>query len=435
MRIKLFYAVLALITLSFYSCNKSENTVAPDNNDSGNGGGGTQTPSLKWTYNSSLTSDGSLYDMISSIPAVDENSSVYFFQQEDVINGSTPYIVTKLDSSSNEIWRKSFSNYIMSSRIIYRNNKVFFTVSNTSNTALHLFCLDANNGNTLWTKDLSTYWSTNTKAAIAVSNSKIYIGTGWHAQLQNTLLAFDFNGNLQWSKSVIDGGISALTHNNGFLFMAVNVNNYNTPAFVMMRDNGSSCDSVWTYFSGDKGGMADIAMHNGTAYYITLTSNHYNIEAINTSNYSITWSKTLSNNVITGSGGLSISNDGSLFIGDGDASKFNLFGLTQWTHTSSDLTDLGNYGLMPTIGNAGELYFGGTFGLYTLSTTDGNISWSITITENVNNIGMLTIAPNGNIYTKNTEGKLFCLKGNSTDLDNGSWAKIYGTYGNTASID
>ncbi len=407
--------MLAIAALLLSSCGGKDSIIPDPNPNNGN-------HEVLWSYDIGF---GSMADVL---PAVDENDNIYFSMVKE--DGTTVSTVA-LDKNGTKIWGNEVAGE-GTDKVTYYDGKVFIVTDVPS----AIYCLDASNGNALWSKDLTLDYDFAWIPRLALNNNKLYVSSGQF--FYGYLLAYDMDGNELWVKKGPTMGAS-------FNLSVIDNQLYFMDDVYLFRydDNGTSCDSIWAFEMPNlKKGNRDRSLitlfdlpigADGNIYFreesITIVSP--NGELVNSINLDASYNEGYASNIL-----LTPNND--IIIGKGNLVKMNNNGDVIW---ESDIND----GLIinpafttaPVISSNENFYDAQLFGLYCVKSS-GELDWKVN-SENgggteYGNLHPLVLTHEGNIISVSSEQKMVrCFKGDGNGLANSGWPKPYGDYGNTSS--
>lgn len=399
------------LLLAISSCG-SKDPIVPNPNP------GDGDHPVQWSYDLPA---GSLADIY---PAIDENDNIYLsLLSEDGQN----IITIALNKDGNELWQNETPG-IASTHPVYSNGKVFVTTEDP----VSIECLDANNGNILWTYDLTESYDASWIPSISVNNDKVYLSTGQF--FYGFLIAYDFSGNELWVKqnSIMGTSFNLSTIGNQLYFS-------DDQYVYRYDDNGSSCDSVWAY------------------KYITTKSTNGLMEALELPinvNGNICFRDANNILIVSPSGELvnsfyldgfdnspsniTINSDNEILIGNTDLYKFSIDGSIVWSTDINDGLIVNPYfSSAPLICANGNYYDAQSFGLYSVK-SNGELNWKENSETGAGieygNLHSPVFTHSGDIISVSSEQKkVRCFKGDGQGLPSQGWPKPYGDYGNTSS--
>ena len=399
------------LLLAISSCG-GKDPITPNSNP--NGG----DHPVQWSYD--LPSSGSS----NPYPAIDENDNIYV----SALSEDNQNIVTiALNKDGNELWQNETPG-ISSSRPVYSNGKVFITTEQP----VSIECLDANNGNILWTYNLTESYDASWLPSISVNNNKVYLSTG--QVFYGFLIAYDFSGNELWVKqnSIMGTSFNLTTIGNQLYFS-------DDQYIFRYDDNGSSCDSVWAYnYITTKSTKGLIEVYelsvnvNGNICYRDANNIFVvspNGELVN-SFYLDGFDNSISN--------ITINSDNEILIGNFDLYKFSMEGNIVWsTNINDGLIVNPSFSSAPLICANGNYYDAQLFGLYSVK-TNGELNWKENAETGAGieygNLNSPVFTHNGDIISVSSgQNKVRCFKGDGQGLPSQGWPKPYGDYGNTSS--
>ncbi len=411
--------LFATLVLLLHSCEES---VLPNPVDN-------QIDRLNWSYDFETVMALSLYN---SVPVIDEAGNIYV--AADVQYGGQ---IIKLSAEGSEIWSVKESAFPLS-RLIYFNNKLFYIVEN------ELICRSATDGSELWTADAPGGYNT-----LALTPDKIYTNKfedGGIFGCNNSLMAFDHDGNKIWETKIKYSGNDTITYpnaisvngNNIYLGIFVEVDNSDF-AIVSYTDEGNSVTKQWSWLApkdysvgGGTPRIKDFAIDDNNNLIFGMensgTQHIFSVSNTGVTNWhtATTLSKIISN--------VTIDANGNCFVAYDKCEKINQGGIVWISDIKTDWQYEGLVSKAPVLSQDGNITYENISKILTSVAPDGTNLWEQfwgceLCNDEFHN---LTINRNGDIIVI-TKAGVFSFKGDGTGLSDKGWPKRYGDYGNTSS--
>lgn len=405
---------LTIITLLISSCG-DKNTISPLPDP------GTGDHEVLWSYE---MGNGSLADIT---PAIDENDNIYF----SIIKESGSTILTiALNKDGDELWTNETIGNI-TDKVTYADGKVIVVTENP----VSIVCLEASNGNVLWSKNLTESYNFEWTPKIAINNNKIYASSGEF--LYGFLMAFDFQGNEIWMKQgpELVGSLNLSVKDNALYF-------HDGSTLYRYNDNGSSCDSSWAYnFSNFKNNKNERGI---VELYSIPIDDDGNIYIRQDDIYIISPQGQLIKKILLDASfdhsysNITLTSNYDILIGNGNLINLNSNGDKNWETSINDGIFINpSFNTAPTISSNGNYYDAQLFGLYSVKST-GVLNWKENSETGAGteygNLHPPVLTHDGNIISVSAEqGMVRCFKGDGNGLATGGWPKVYGDYANTSS--
>lgn len=376
---------------------------------------------FNWSYK--LSSDH--YKDFTTVPAVDENDNMYFHAGDwDNLQ------ILSLDSTGTLRWQTPVNNQI-TSRVGYKNNKIFFYTYDESIPCKYFNCMNAENGSILWSIQIFSEG-----IGFALTDDGIILENNFNSNNNDNICKYDYTGNLIENTKINDINYEdfiAITNSGNSVYLMGEYGNTSTAHLWKFTDNGTSFTHNWDIsFSIDNGFaenedniICDLAVNkNGDVY--TITNKHmYSISSAGKINWKNTdlagdLSDGIEKNVTITDSSFIIASSGSTMY------KYNLGGIVSWDVENADIA-YKSYNNAPLIGTNNVYYTVTTDGVQAIN-PDGNYYWYSILPAGEEYAAMLH---NGNmvfLYKDN----VYCIKTESGGLNkNSPWPKIYFDYGNT----
>ncbi len=410
MKLKNLFFILIGIAFIFSSCKHDEDHL-----------GKKKLEEIQvWTFAMATTQSGIWHI---SMPAIDENDNIYV---EDIDNWANNddriYCLTK---DGEKKWEFNTNGYFKS-RIIYKDQKVYFVVHNKAEVKEYLYCLDATSGQELWRfrfHPSSEIYST----PIALNDKGIYVASA------DTLHKIDYNGNQVYGVYIYANLFHSINCVDDYVYVSASRSNNHSAYLYKYQDDGFGVLKIWELeFSGESCTTADIAIDDDRNAYFFTSSNLYCIAP----DGSIKWKQGdthLNVRNSTDYASASITDSGYVLAGSGNLCKFDSKGGLVWKHEYSDIPDIDVY-FAPAIGKNKYYYYvegiktASDVGIRVFNPNDGSYYWYSLEPRGEQN---LAIMHNGNVVFSR-EGVVYCLKTESNGLDtDAQYPKFYYDYGNT----
>ncbi len=406
--------VLSIIALVISSCG-DKNPITPTPEP------GTGDHEVLWSYD---TGNGGMADIT---PAIDENDNIYF----SIVKEDYSAVLTfALNKDGEELW-KNETDGTTTDKVTYADGKIFVVTENP----VTILCLQASNGNVLWSNNLTENYDFEWNPKIAINNNKIYLFSGQF--LYGFLMAYDFKGNEIWMKQgpELVGSLNLSVKGNALYFHDGNT-------LYRYDDNGSSCDSTWAYTfinpknSNNERGLVElysIPIDDDGNIYIRQES----IWIISPEGQLIkeipldaSFDNSYSN--------ITLTSNNDILIGNGNLINLSSNGDKNWETSINDGMIINpSFNTAPTISSDGNYYDAQLFGLYSVKSS-GALNWKENAETGAGteygNLHPPVLTHEGNIISVSSEQSVVrCFKGDGKGLATGGWPKVYGDYANTSS--
>ncbi len=415
------FLLLVVLIVSYTSCDLN-NIKPPDN----------KTDRLKWTYS---VGDVYMNSLPNPVPAIDEKSNIYA-----IVSSHSKDDFVKLDQSGKKVWSKNGNG--ISSRLIYSNNKLFYSRGTS------IACADAETGTELWSTENAINGN-----IIAVTNDRIYTTDYLENNFLgvNYLKAFNLDGNLVWetkikysdSDSINFPFAMSINGNDIYIGVLAEIGKSNF-AILKYRDTGDNAKKIWNWLApedftteGVNGRFKDIAIDDNSNLLFAMTKDSkqyvFSISALGNQN----WISETNQNIIISN--LSVDTKGNVFSSFSTIEKTGANGSIWNTKLKKDWEFEGLAANAPVLSDEGNSISMNFSKLLTAIDNNGKILWEQhyepeedTGLSSDEQFHSFTLNRNGDIIVV-CKFEIKCFKGDNSGLLKGGWPKLYGNYGNTAS--
>ena len=397
---------------------------------------------ILWQYDYGI--NGSSIDVV---PAMDENGHLFFATEGSERSYNAKVIALNTDGT--ELWTKEYTatNYTEISKLMYKNNKVYFSIFQVETNYLSketIYCLNATNGSVVWSfSPTEEYYSTYQKIkGMAINNNKLVIVANWRLVEGNGndhpwRYIHYFNPNTGEVLTQLDLGIYSFTSialsGNDLYICHIDKDNNQVEQTVISKIDMTTNNLLWQYYTnlaiGTRTSQRNIAIdgndnillltQTGTPSIFNLTS----LSSVGTINYSVELGE--GNHKTTD---LLIYPDNSIYD-EHRGKKYSASGGLLWEIESGN--GLLRYESGAMIGANGYAYHNDSDDL-TVVKPNGDIAWMYYREENFLGASTPILTNDGNVVVIGDKF-ITCIKGDGVGIANSAWARPYGNNGNTSS--
>lgn len=387
---------------------------------------------------------------IDYVPASDNNGHLFFSTEGS--HRSYNAKVIALNEDGTELWSKEYTatNYTEISKIMYKNNKVYFStyqvgVDFTYVDILH--CLNANNGSEIWSfSPTEEYYQISQKTSVmAINNDKLVVVAGWRPiegdggeNLWRYIHYFNLNTGevtAQYDIGIYNTSSIALSDNSLFICHYDDgiIDSQSTQTYIS-KINMDNNAIEWQYII-DMGSLStlytaqrNIAIDSNNNVVLltqTGTPSTFYLNSINSSGI-LNYSKVLStgNHKTTD---LLLFPDNSIYD-EHRGKKYDPSGNLIWEIEEGN--GLLRYENGAMIGSNNYIYHADDD--LTVVKPNGDIDWMYYKEDKFSNLCTPILTSNGNVVVMGKD-YITCIKGDGATESNSSWARPFGDNGNTSS--
>jgi len=279
-RITIYLLIIGMF-VAFSSCNKDDDSVTNPNTNTNTGGDNNSSESdYKWDFKINVKTD----------IVVDQQDNLYFV----ACDNDDAYALYSLDKNGQKNWSTDISNPGFTNiSIMLANDKVVISYKWDN-----LACYNTSDGSQVWENTLQYGFKD-----MAYSNNNVYVAE--YNIMSNSFILSSVSlasGTSNWEKAVTKLTEPRISVNNNIICVA---GSDKEPypykyGFNVYKDNGSSCDLLWSYFKEESSGGSAIAHRaifdgQGNIYYEDETSGKTVVYSFNENTGNENWNVQIKN--------------------------------------------------------------------------------------------------------------------------------------------
>lgn len=373
------------------------------------------------------------------MPTLDEQDNIYIMSNDM----SSGYALKAFDKDGNILWDKpGAGNYAVNEYVAYRNNRLYFTASESMwDFGTRLISLHANDGSLAWDFQLpDSLWYMSKQ--IAITDNKVLITMRKNTASHSYLFAFDpSNGNITGTLPITENfedfaiavkGSTAYLTSDKLYSINLNTMEVNWSVWLPGNDDDNRYSENHYSFIGIAGNgnisfsyqINQFAEDRGVVTYSPSGEQLWNREIKWLSNY------------------ISIDNHGHVLVSCNGGKLFKLNGSNGDQIWQIEVPFIGSFNDL-ILANDGTMYSGDVYGIYGVD-ENGDLKYHLEnklfTGLNATNLSNISLLGNGNIIVLAMDrdagnGHIFCLKAGTGGIKAEGWAKSGGNAFNTLSLN